>query len=155
MEAPGGNCVVAGTKSYIHKAGEVVQRWWVVDASDKVVGRLASELAMVLMGKHRPDYTPHVLSGDCVVLLNCEKVKFTGKKWQQKKYTWYTGYPRQRAELAEERLKTHPEDVIRDAVRRMLPKNKLGAKMLANLKIYRGTEHPHQAQKPQPRELYC
>lgn len=146
---------MAGTKSYIHKTGEVVQRWWTVDATDKVVGRLASELAMVLMGKHRPDYTPHVLSGDCIVLLNCEKVKFTGNKWQQKKYTWYTGYPRQRSEKAEQTLAKNPEEIIKEAVRRMLPKNKLGVRMLSNLKVYKGTEHPHQAQKPEPRKIIC
>jgi large subunit ribosomal protein L13 len=135
------------------KPGEVEQKWWVVDGSDKVVGRLASEIAVVLMGKHRPTYTPHVDTGDFVIVVNAGKVKFTGKKWEQKKYTWHTGYTRQRAETAVKRLERHPDRILRDAVRRMLPKSKLGDKMLTKLKIFVGAEHPHQAQLPQPIEL--
>ena len=140
-------------KTYMAKAGEVEQRWLLVDATDKVVGRLATEIAVILMGKHRPTYTPHVDTGDYVVVVNAEKVAFTGRKWQQKEYTWYTGYPQQRSITAEERLKRQPERIIHEAVRRMLPKNKLGTKMLSKLKVYAGSEHPHQAQRPEPLEL--
>jgi large subunit ribosomal protein L13 len=105
------------------------------------------------MGKHRPTYTPHVLCGDVVVVINAEKVHFTGKKWAQKEYDWFTGYTRRRIETADRRKSRHPDRIIRDAVRRMLPKNKLATKMLARLKIYSGSEHPHQAQQPEPKEM--
>jgi len=145
--------VYAGTKSFLAKPGQLPEKWWVVDASDKVVGRLASDIAMVLMGKDKPTYTPHVVTGDFVVVVNAEKVQFTGKKWSQKEYTWYTGYPRQRSQTAEKRLTQHPDRILREAVRRMLPKNKLATKMLARLKIFSGSEHTHQAQTPEAREL--
>ncbi len=135
------------------KPGQVERRWWLVDADQKVVGRLASDIAMILMGKHRPTYTPHVDTGDFVVVINAEKVVFTGRKWEQKTYTWYTGYPGQKSETAAQWRQRHPERILREAVRRMLPKNKLGRKMLAKLKIYAGPEHPHQAQQPEPLEL--
>jgi large subunit ribosomal protein L13 len=144
---------VAGTKTYVAKPGEVPEKWHLVDATDKVVGRLAGQIAVRLMGKHRPQYTPHVLSGDAVVVINADKIKFSGKKWAQKEYTWFTGYTGLRAETAERRLSRHPDRILRDAVRRMLPKNKLATKMLQRLKIYPGAEHPHQAQDPQPLEL--
>ncbi|HQU43705.1 MAG: 50S ribosomal protein L13 [Planctomycetia bacterium 21-64-5] len=140
-------------KTYMAKPGEVEQKWWLVDASDKVVGRLASDIAMILMGKHRPTYTPHVDTGDHVIVVNAEKVAFTGKKWDQKRYTWYTGYTRLRSETAAERRERKPEKIITDAVRRMLPKNKLAVAMLNKLKVYSGAEHPHQAQMPEAREL--
>jgi large subunit ribosomal protein L13 len=141
------------TKTYMARPDEVEQKWWLVDASEKVVGRLASDLAMVLMGKNRPTYTPHVDNGDYVVVINAEKVVLTGKKWEQKEYAWFTGYPRQRREVAGHRLARRPELIIREAVRRMLPKNKLAFKTLAKLKIYSGAEHPHQAQLPELKEL--
>lgn len=144
---------MAATKTYMAKPGEVQQQWWLVDASDKVVGRLASEIAVILMGKHRPTYTPHVDTGDFVIVLNAEKVVFSGRKWEQKTYTWYTGYPGLRSENAARRMANQPERILYDAVRRMLPKNKLARKMLSKLKIYTGAEHPHQAQNPQPKEL--
>lgn len=145
---------MAGTKSFQAKPGELNPKWILVDATDKVVGRLAVDIAMVLMGKHRPTYTPHVDTGDFVVVINCEKVKFTGKKWQQKEYAWFTGYTGQRTVTAEERLKDHPDRILRDAVRRMLPKNDaLARKMLSKLKIYAGAEHEHQAQQPEAKEL--
>ena len=144
---------MAGKKTYQAKPGEVVEKWWVVDATDKVVGRLASEIAMILMGKHRPTYTAHVLCGDSVIVLNCGKIKFSGKKQAQKEYDWFTGYTGRRTETVETRLARHPDRILRDAVRRMLPKNKLAFKMLAKLKLYAGTEHPHQAQMPQVKEL--
>ena len=137
-------------KTYMAKPGEVTSHWWLVDASDQVLGRMARDIAVLLMGKHRPNYTPHVLTGDFVVVVNCEKVAMTGKKWEQKQRRWYTGYPGQRSEPYARIRERHPDRVIRDAVRRMLPKNKLGTKMLAQLKIYSGAEHPHQAQQPQP-----
>ncbi|HEY5312178.1 MAG TPA: 50S ribosomal protein L13 [Pirellulales bacterium] len=140
-------------KTFMAKPGEIEQKWWLVDATDKVVGRLASDIAMVLMGKHRPTYTPHVDTGDFVVVINAEKVAFTGNKWQQKEYTWYTGWTRLRSEKAAERLARHPEEILTEAVRRMLPKNKLAFKMLNKLKVYAGGEHPHQAQVPEPKEL--
>lgn len=140
-------------KTFVAKKGEHQAQWWVVDATDKVVGRLASEIAMILMGKHRPTYTPHVDTGDFVIVTNVGKVTYTGKKWDQKQYAWVTGYPGQKTEKASIRLQRRPEMILREAVRRMLPKNKLAFKMLNKLKLYPGTEHPHQAQMPQPIEL--
>jgi large subunit ribosomal protein L13 len=140
-------------RTSLAKTGEHQADWWVVDATDKVVGRLASDLAMYLMGKHRPTYTPHVDTGDFVVVVNAEKVVFTGRKWENKKYTWYTGYTGQRSITAEERLKKQPEMILTEAVRRMLPKSKLGRKMLDKLKVYPGPQHPHQAQNPEPIDL--
>ncbi len=141
------------TQTYMAKAGEIEQKWWLVDASNKVVGRLASDIAMILMGKHRPTYTPHVDTGDFVVVVNADKVVFTGNKWEQKRYTWNTGWPGLRSESAAQRLAKHPEQILSEAVRRMLPKNKLATKMLSKLKVYAGPNHPHQAQRPQPREV--
>ena len=140
-------------KTYMAKPGEVEKKWLLVDATDKIVGRLASEIATILMGKHRPTYTPHVDTGDYVVVVNAEKVRFTGKKWETKKYAWYTGYTRQRTITAGERRERKPELILQEAVRRMLPKNKLGRAMLSKLNIYAGSQHPHQAQKPEPTEL--
>jgi len=144
---------VAGTKTYRAKPGEIAEKWLVVDVTDKIVGRLASEIAMILMGKHRPTYTPHVLCGDAVVVVNAEKVQFTGKKWEKKEYTWFTGYTGLRAETAQRRLSRQPERILREAVRRMLPKNKLAFKMIQRLKIYAGPDHPHQAQEPTAADL--
>ena len=140
-------------KTFMAKPGQVDQRWWLVDAQNKVVGRLASKLAVILMGKHRPTYTPHVDTGDYIVVVNADKVAFTGKKWEKKKYTWYTGYPGQKSETAEKRLAKKPEQILREAVRRMLPKSRLGKQMLSKLMVYSGPEHPHQAQQPEPKEL--
>ena len=115
-------------------------------------GWSASDLATVLMGKHRPTYTPHVDTGDFIVVINAEKVQFSGKKWQQKVYRWYTGYQGLRSETAEHRRDRNPESIIEEAVRRMLPKSRLGRVMLDKLKVYAGAEHPHQAQQPQNME---
>ncbi|MEX2560320.1 MAG: 50S ribosomal protein L13, partial [Pirellulales bacterium] len=104
-------------------------------------------------GKHRPTNTPHVDTGDYVVVVNTGKVVLTGKKWQQKQYTWYTGYTGLRSETAGQRLERRPEKILTEAVRRMLPKNKLATAMLSKLKVYAGGEHPHQAQMPEPKEL--
>ncbi len=144
---------MAGTKTYVAKPGEIEQKWHVVDGTDQIVGRMATEIATILMGKHRPVYTPHVDTGDFVIVVNAEKVKFTGKKWLQKRYTWYTGHPGLRSETAATRLERRPEQIIREAVRRMLPKNKLGSAMLSKLKVYAGPDHPHQAQDPEPLEI--
>ncbi len=144
---------MTAVKTYMAKPAEVQQRWWVVDATDKVVGRLASDIAVILMGKDKPTYTPHVDTGDFVVVTNVEKVVFKGNKWEWKRYTWYTGYPGLKSESAATRMERKPALILHEAVRRMLPKNKLGVKMLSKLKLYVGSEHPHQAQCPEPREL--
>ena len=141
-------------KTYMAKPGEVEQKWWLVDGTEKVVGRLASDIAMMLMGKHRPTYTPHVDTGDYVIVTNVDKIVFTGKKLDQKRYTWYTGYPGLQVVTARKRMETKPELVLTDAVRRMLPKNKLGRVMLQKLKCYKSNQqHPHQAQMPEKIEL--
>ena len=142
-----------GTRTYMAKAGEVEQKWLLVDATDKIVGRLSTRLATILMGKHRPTYTPHVDTGDYIVVINAEKVAYTGKKWDQKRYTWYTGYTGLRSVTAGRRRELQPELILREAVRRMLPKNKLGRHMLKKLKIFAGTDHPHQAQQPELLEI--
>lgn len=139
-----------GTKTYNAQTAELPKSWFLVDGTDQIVGRIASDIAVVLMGKHRPEYTPHVDTGDFVVVVNCDKVKFTGNKLDQKVYTWYTGYTGLKTEPAGRRLQRKPEKVLHDAVRRMLPKNKLGRKMLSKLKIYTGSEHPHASQNPKP-----
>jgi large subunit ribosomal protein L13 len=113
------------TKSYMAKPGEVPAKWFLVDATDKVVGRLASEIAMILMGKHRPTYTPHVECGDFVIVVNAEKIAFSGKKWQLKEYRWYTGYHGLQIESAEHRRDRRPELIISEQ-RRMLPKKQAG-----------------------------
>ena len=130
------------------KPGEVKKQWHVVDATDEVLGRLASDIATVLMGKHRPEYTPHTDCGDFVIVLNADKVGMTGNKMQDRHYTWYTGYPGLKLESYQDRQDRKPEDLIFHAVRRMLPKNKLARQMLAKLKIYAGPDHPHAAQQP-------
>jgi large subunit ribosomal protein L13 len=144
---------VAGTKSYLAKTGAHEQKWFVVDATDKVLGRLASEIALVLMGKHRPTYTAHVDTGDFVIVLNADKVRLTGNKMETKEYSWFTGYTRRRIITAQKRLESEPTGILYDAVRRMLPKNKLGTKMLNKLKLYTGDEHDHQAQRPEKLDI--
>jgi len=141
-------------KTYMAKPGEVERRWYVVDAKDKVVGRLASRIAMILMGKHKPHYTPHLDTGDFVVVINASRVRFTGKKWDQKRYYRHSGYPGGlKARKAKEILESQPEEILRHAVRGMLPKNHLGRGLLKKLKIYPGETHPHQAQRPEQLEL--
>lgn len=132
------------------KTGQVEQDWFITDCTDEVLGRLASDIAVVLMGKHKPTYTPHVDCGDFVIVTNADKIKMSGRKMQDRHYTWYTGYPGLKLESYEDRQARKPEDLIFHAVRRMLPKNKLATVMLSKLKIYVGDQHPHQAQKPQP-----
>lgn len=136
------------------KAGDVEQNWHVVDAKDKVLGRLASDIATILMGKHKPSYTPHIDCGDFVVVTNAAQIRLTGRKADQRFHTRYTGYPGglKSVSFGEVREK-HPERLIELAVRRMLPKSHLGQKMLHKLKVYPGAEHPHAAQQPQPLEI--
>ncbi|MCE1198282.1 MAG: 50S ribosomal protein L13 [Marinilabiliales bacterium] len=125
------------------------KEWVVVDATDQVLGRLSSKIALVLRGKHKPGYTPHVDCGDNVIVINAEKVKLTGDKLKSKVYVRYTGYPGgQRFQTAEELLAKHPVRVIEKAVKGMLPKNSLGAKLFSNLHVYEGPAHKNEAQQP-------
>jgi len=137
-------------KSYLAKPHEVERRWYIVDAEGKTLGRLSSRIAMILSGKHKPTYTPHVDSGDFVIVINADKVKLTGKKLDQKMYRWHSGHPGGLKERTyREMMNTHPEKVILHSVKGMLPKNRLGRRMITRLKVYRGTEHKHQAQMPE------
>ena len=141
-------------KTYSAKPHEVQQDWLLVDAEGQTLGRLATQIAHRLRGKHKPIFTPHVDTGDFIVVINAEKVKLTGKKIQDKKYYRHTGYPGGiRETTAEKMLATKPTDILTIAVRGMLPKNSLGRKMLSKLKVYTGNAHPHSAQQPQPLEL--
>lgn len=136
-------------KSYMAKPNEVERKWYVIDAEGKVLGRLASEIAKILSGKNKPIYTPHVDTGDYVIVINADKVRLTGKKLQQKSYKYHTGYPGGLREISYDRLlKEKPEKAIELAVKGMLPKNSLGRSMGRKLKVYRGPEHNHEAQKP-------
>jgi len=141
-------------KSYSAKPNEVQQDWLLVDAEGQTLGRLATQIALRLRGKHKPVFTPHVDTGDFIVVINAEKVKLTGKKIEDKKYYRHTGYPGGIRETnAAKMLATKPTDILTIAVKGMLPKNSLGRKMLSKLKVYAGSAHPHQAQQPQPLEL--
>jgi large subunit ribosomal protein L13 len=138
---------------YQAKAGELAKHWYVIDAEGMVVGRLAAQIAPILMGKHRPTYTPHIDTGDYVIVTNVDKVVFTGEKWRQKSYQRYSGYPGgQRDEAAWKLFQRRPERILELAVQRMMPKNKIGRHMFAKLKLYVGANHPHQAQQPIPLE---
>jgi large subunit ribosomal protein L13 len=133
------------------KKGEVTKKWYLFDARDKVLGRLATRIAVYLRGKNKPIFTPHVDTGDFVIVVNAEKVKLTGNKLDDKVYYRHSGYPGGiKAETARVRLASKPETIIMDAVWGMLPKNRLGRAMLKKLKVYRGSVHPHEAQKPEP-----
>ena len=141
-------------KSYIAKTGEVDQKWVLVDADGQILGRMAAKIAMILMGKTKPIYTPHVDTGDFVVVVNAEKIVVSGKKAQTKEYQHYTHHPGgQKIVSYAEMLEKRPERVIELAVRRMLPKNKLAVKMLKKLKVFGGPEHDHAAQKPEKLEV--
>ena len=130
---------------------DVVRRWYVVDATDKVLGRLATRIATVLRGKHQPHFTPHVDTGDFVIVVNAEKIKLTGKKREQKTYIRHTGWVGHLKSTTADKLLAgpHADRVVREAVRRMLPTNALGRRMFRKLKVYRGSAHPHAAQQPQ------
>lgn len=143
--------MTAMKKTTFRKPAEFTAKWVVVDAADQVVGRLASRIAMCLMGKHRPDYTPFFDCGDGVVVVNCEKVVFTGGKWDKKIYRHHSGYIGGLKEYSARRvLSSHPDRILFQAVKRMLPKGKLGEKMIKKLKIYAGPDHPHASQSPEP-----
>jgi large subunit ribosomal protein L13 len=141
------------TKTYSPRESEIERRWYVVDAADQTLGRLATRVARVLEGKHKPMYAPHLDTGDHVIVLNASRIAVTSDKRETKLYIRHSGYP---AGLKEETLghllARRPEEVIRRAVKGMLPHNRLGAQMLRKLKVYAGDEHPHQAQKPEPLE---
>lgn len=138
-------------KTTVMKPSENHPAWWLVDATGKTLGRLATELARVIMGKHKPGYTAHIDTGDYVVVTNASKIRVTGKKLDQKMYVRYTGYmDGLRKENLASLLARRPEHVIELAVRRMIPKGRLGRKMLKKLKVYAGAEHPHEAQRPEP-----
>ncbi len=133
------------------KNEEVERKWYVVDAEGEVVGRLCSHIAGILRGKHKPSYTPHVDCGDFVIVINADKIRFTGNKVNQKEYQTYSGYPGgQKRRLAADMMAKRPERVVELAVKGMLPKNRLGRAMFRKLHVYEGPEHPHGAQQPEP-----
>ncbi|MCF8009165.1 MAG: 50S ribosomal protein L13 [Halanaerobiales bacterium] len=140
--------------TYMAKPNEVEKKWYIVDAKDKTLGRLSSKIATVLRGKHKPEYTPHVDTGDFVIVVNAEKVALSGKKWDEKMYYKHSQYPGGLKEMTYGELKKKkPEEIIRHAVDGMIPNNKLGKKMMKKLKIYAGSKHPHQAQQPEELEV--
>jgi large subunit ribosomal protein L13 len=140
--------------TFMAKHGEVPQRWHLIDATDQVVGRLAVQIANILRGKHRPQYTPHIDTGEFVIVINAAKVKFTGKKWQTKTYQSYSHYAGGLREVvARDLLAKKPERILLEAVRRMVPRNRLGRRQMTKLKIYAGPSHDHQAQQPEKLEL--
>ena len=141
-------------QTYMPKKEEIVRKWYLVDAKDKILGRLAAKIARILSGKDKPIYTPHIDTGDFVIVVNARKVRVTGRKEEGKIYYHHSGYPGglKKETLAELREKK-PEEIIRRAVKGMLPKNRLGRKMLKRLKVYPDENHPHQAQNPEPISL--
>jgi large subunit ribosomal protein L13 len=141
-------------KTFVAKEHELKKKWYLVDAENKVVGRLASQIAIRLRGKHKPIFTPHADTGDFIVVINAEKVTLTGAKWDKKVYYRHSGYVGGLKEIsAKKLLEKKPEEILRLAVKRMLPKNSLGRRQLKKLKIYTGTEHPHEAQRPEKLEI--
>ena len=141
-------------KTTYAKASTVEKKWHVIDAEGQVLGRLCSQIATILRGKHKASYSPHVDCGDYVIVINAEKIRLTGNKWQDKDYMWYTGYPGgQRTLTATEMLARDPRRPVEAAVKRMLPKSKLANEMYRNLKVYAGPDHMHEAQNPVPFQL--
>ena len=137
-------------KSFMAKTDEVDRKWYVIDAKDRVLGRLSTEIATILSGKHKPIYTPHVDTGDFVIIINASKVKLTGKKLEQKNYVYHSGHPGGLKKIPYSKLmEERPEKIIELAVKGMLPKSSLGRKMIRKLKVYGGSEHDHQAQQPE------
>ena len=135
--------------TFMAKKGQVPARWHLIDATDQVVGRLAVRIATILRGKHRPEYTPHQDTGEFVIVVNAEKVRLTGKKWLTKEYQAYSHYPGGLKIIKAKDLRaTRPERILLDAVKRMVPRNRLGRQQMAKLKVYAGPDHPHQAQQP-------
>lgn len=145
------------TLSYKTKSANkatVNKEWILVDATDKVLGRLASEVAKIIRGKHKPSFTPHVDCGDNVIVINAEKIKLTGQKWDQKEYISHSGYPGgQKVEVIKHRIEKKPTFPVEKAIKGMLPKNTLGRDLFRNLFVYEGSEHPHEAQQPKTIEL--
>jgi len=142
-------------KSFMAKNNEVEQKWLLVNADGAILGRMAAKIAPILMGKTKPTYTPHVDTGDYVIVVNAEKIMLTGKKAQNKEYDYYTHHPGGHKYVSfADMMARKPEKVVELAVRRMLPKNRLGRQMLKKMKVYRGPEHEHQAQKPEKIELF-
>ena len=140
--------------TYMAKPNEVEQQWYLVDAADQTLGRLATKVAEILRGKHKPIFTPHVDTGDFVIVINAEKIKLTGNKWDQKKYYRHSGYPGGLKEMTyKQLLQKKPELIIEKAVKGMIPHNKLGRQIIKKLKVYAGPDHPHQAQQPKELEL--
>jgi large subunit ribosomal protein L13 len=136
------------------KPNEVERKWYIIDAAGKTLGRLASEAASLIRGKHKPQFTPHVDTGDFVIIINAEKIVLTGNKWQKKKYYRHSGYPGGlKVATAQEMIERNPARMVEKAVHGMLPKNRLGERMKLKLKVYAGPDHPHQAQKPEVYEL--
>jgi large subunit ribosomal protein L13 len=145
---------VANQKTYTPKAAEVERRWWLVDAEGQTLGRLATGIATILRGKHRPIYSPHLDLGDFVVVVNARKIAVTGSKLSDKMYHRHSGYPGGlRSRPLQEMLDKHPDRVVRLAVRGMIPRNRLGRQIIDKLKVYGGPDHPHAAQQPQPLDL--
>ncbi len=141
-------------KTFVAKENEIDKKWYVIDAEDKVLGRLATQVATRLRGKHKPIFTPHSDTGDFIVVVNAEKVVLTGAKWDNKYYYSYSGYMGGLRKVpARKMLEKKPEELLRAAVKRMLPKNSLGRRQLKKLKIYIGPDHPHQAQQPEKLEI--
>jgi len=138
-------------KTYSAKPGEIEKKWVVIDAADLVVGRLAAVVATRLRGKHKPGYTPHVDCGDNVIVINADKIKLTGRKLDQRRFYWHTGYPGGIKDRSIRQLLDgdHPERVVENAVRRMMPGGPLSRQQLKNLRVYAGSEHPHEAQQPE------
>lgn len=136
-------------KTYLAPVNEIERKWYVVDAKDKILGRIATEIASRLRGKHKPTFSPFIDNGDFIIVTNAEQVQLTGKKWDDKKYYHHTGYMGGIKEAsAKELLEKHPTDLLFKAVKGMLPKNKIGRAQLKKLKVYAGSEHPHKAQQP-------
>ncbi len=141
-------------KTYLAPVNEIEKKWYVVDAKDKILGRLATEIAFRLRGKHKPTFSPFIDNGDFIIVTNADKVQLTGKKWDDKKYYRHTGYMGGIKETsARELLEKHPTDLVTKAVKGMLPKNKIGRAQLKKLKVYAGADHPHQAQQPEVLEI--
>ncbi|MBG0764034.1 MAG: 50S ribosomal protein L13 [Tissierellales bacterium] len=141
-------------KTYMAKPNEVDRKWYLIDAEGKTLGRLATEVATLLRGKHKPTYTPHVDTGDNVIIINCSKIVLTGNKLDQKKHKYHTGYPGGLREITyKDFLDKTPDKAVYLAVKGMLPKNKLGRKMIKKLRVYSGSEHNQQAQQPEVYEL--
>jgi large subunit ribosomal protein L13 len=141
-------------KTFMAKPSDIRNRWWVVDADGRVLGRMATRIARILQGKHKPSYTPHLDTGDHVIVVNAAKVKLTGRKREQKSHQYYTGWFGGQREIPyEDLMEKEPERVIQLAVKRMMPKTALGRRMFKKLRIYAGPEHPHEAQTPEPLDV--